>query len=327
MKFIRKISKSLWFDVARNCEYATFFHTPIWHRLIIETYPEYKDVSIGVEVKRGVRAILPLLQVGKRKKNLPHLVSTFAGCYGGIIADELLTDSEIYRIYTMLCSWNVGSLSVQSNPIAKEISPQHNFTSTKDFTHILKLDSSFETLFANFSKGHKSSYKKGIRMGVTVRVASSLEDYRAYFGAYEDSLRRWAERTSSRYPWKLFEQGFYLSQEYPNAIKLWLAEVEKKVIAGAWVFYWNQHVDWWHGAAYEKYFDYCSNNVLQTTIIQDAFERGYMYYDFNPSGGHSNVARFKKRFGAEQTPIIRFRYDDWKLKFACKMRNILHGKF
>jgi lipid II:glycine glycyltransferase (peptidoglycan interpeptide bridge formation enzyme) len=156
-------------------------------------------------------------------------------------------------------------------------------------------------------------------MNVRVRPATSINDYHAYYNAYQDSLQRWGERASMHYPRMLFENGFQLAKIYPDNIKLWLATVNEKVIAGAWVFYWNQHVDWWHGAAYASYFDHYPNNVLQTHIIIDALEKGYKFYDFNPSGGHENVARFKARFGAKKLPISRWEYETIILQVGRKI--------
>jgi CelD/BcsL family acetyltransferase involved in cellulose biosynthesis len=323
MHLIQTIDENFWWEVARKCKYATFFHTPAWHQIATQTYSNYKDVSIGVELKSEVRVVLPLLEISHIRGLFQGLVSTFAGCYGGLIADGPVTSTEAEQIYRAVRSERVGYIHITGNPIAEAINPRKGLTRRDDFTQILSLMTDFDTIFTNFSKGHKSSYKKGRRMGVTVRLATTLDDYRAYFGAYEDSLRRWGEKASSCYSWSFFKNGFKLAQTYPENIKLWLAELNGNLIAGAWVFYWNHHIDWWHGAAYEAYFDHYPNNVLQTEIIRDALEKGYKYYDFNPSGGHWNVARFKRRFGAEEWPIARWTCEDLIFRMGKKIRSML----
>jgi hypothetical protein len=315
--------EDLWWNIAQNCKYATFFHTPLWHKLAVMTFPTFKDVTLRFNLSNGVRAVLPLLET-KNIKGFGNLAqSTFAGCYGDLIADGPIDEEEMQYIYEKLRSRWVGRIQITSNPIAQEQQEIPGFSSAKDFTHILHLDSTFDKIFANFSKGHKSSFKKGRKMNVCVRSAATLDDYYAYYGAYEDSLRRWGDQASSRYPWTLFENGFYLSQEYPDIMKLWLATVDEEVVAGAWVFYWNQHVDWWHGAAYSSYFDHYPNNVLQTHIIKDAIAKGYRYYDFNPSGGHENVARFKGRFGAEKLSVSKWKYEIKFFHFGQKIAGLL----
>ncbi len=324
-KYVKAIDRSKWWEIALTCEYATFFHSPLWHQLATETYPKYRDVTVGIELENGCQAVMPLLETLNIVSSIiPNIMSTFAGCYGGIIADTNLNEGEQKQIYQDVFRRR-GRVRITGNPLMSIHPHLSEYDIKKDFTHILFLNSSFDEIYSQFSKGHRSSYKKGIRMGVTVREASSMEDYKSYFKAYEDSLRRWGEHATSRYPWALFENGYHLSKEYPDHIKLWLALVDDRIIAGAWVFYWNHHVDWWHGAAYEAYFDHYPNNVLQTVIIKDALENGYKYYDFNPSGGHQNVARFKKRFGAKQMPIRRWKYEDRKFEFLRKLRGAIRG--
>jgi lipid II:glycine glycyltransferase (peptidoglycan interpeptide bridge formation enzyme) len=41
---------------------------------------------------------------------------------------------------------------------------------------------------------------------------------------------------------------------------------------------------------------------LQYEIIKDCCEKGYWWYDFNPSGGLKGTIAFKKSFGCEQKP-------------------------
>ena len=268
------IEETIWWSIVKQCDYATFFHTPLWHQLVTNTFPQYRNITYYVQLDSGVRVVLPLLEVKNVKGFLRSAVSTFAGCYGDLVADGHVAYQDRQQIYKHICTQQIGDLHITSNPIT-ETKRLGGFQKEDDFTHLIVLDKDFDDLFAEFSKGHKSSFKRGKRMGVKVRLAISLDDYKAYFGAYEDSLRRWGDKASSHYPWHFFENGFYLSQKYPHNIKLWLAELEPQIIAGAWVFYWNQHAVWWHGSAFEAFFNYYPNNVLQTTIIRDACQQGY----------------------------------------------------
>jgi hypothetical protein len=320
MEISNNFDVAVWWSIAKECEYATFFHTPLWHQLAAATYPDYKDETILIRFKNGKEAILPLLNVNANRMLFKQLRSTFAGCYGGLISSSVIEPNEQESVYLSFLPKQFTQLKINGNPIYNNNLPSIPGKTNSDFTHLILLENNFEDIFSNFSKGHRSSYKKGCKMGVTVRKAQDIEDYREYFGAYLDSLRRWGENASSDYPWQLFEKGFYLSQDYPDNIKLWVAEVDNKLIAGAWVFYWNQHVVWWHGAAYEEYFNYYPNNVLQTKIIQNAVAHGFRYYDFNPSGGHASVASFKGRFGAEKRPFTQIIISSPLIQFGKKIK-------
>ena len=329
MEIIRDVDDDFWWKVAQNCEYATFFHSPLWHRLAEKTFEEYEDQTIGAVTKNGVRVVLPLLKTGESARGMmDDLVSTFAGCYGGVIAEDAVSEKEMAHFYEKVQAWDIASLNVTENPLWREadhpvVLPGEE--ATEDFTQVISTDGrSYDEILSDFSRGHRSSMNKGQRMGVEIRVADALDDYRAYYGAYEDCLRRW-ENPSSEYPWVLFENGYELAQDYPKNLRLWLAEVEGEVVGGAWFFYWNNHLVYWHGATYEEYFDYRTNNVLHPAILKDALERGYQYYDFNPSGGHEGVVEFKSRFGAEKWPIRRWTLTDEKLSYIRNVRDQLSG--
>ncbi|WP_251961523.1 lipid II:glycine glycyltransferase FemX [Salinibacter ruber] len=329
MNIRRPADNEFWWEVAEACEYATFFHSPLWHRLIERTFEQCEDRTVGAVTESGVRMVLPLLKTGEAAKGMmENLMSTYAGCYGGIIADGEVSKEDLASLYDKVQSWDVASLRVNGNPLWSEydypvVLPEEEVED--DFTQILQLeDKTFEDVKSGFTDGHRSGMHKGERMGVTVREADSIEDYKAYFGAYEDCLRRW-ENPSSEYPWVLFENGYQMAQDNPEHIRLWLAEVEDEVIAGAWFFYWNQHVDYWHAASYEEYFDYRPNNVLLPRVMEDALERGYSYYDFNPSGGHTGVARFKKHFGAKKWPLRRWTLTNKNMDIFRDLKGSLLG--
>lgn len=83
---------------------------------------------------------------------------------------------------------------------------------------------------------------------------------------------------------------------------MWLAELDGQIVAGAWCFYWNRHVVYWHGAALTAIRSVGATDALIDHVIQDACEHGYEIFDFNPSGGHAGVAAFKRHFGASELP-------------------------
>ena len=110
---------------------------------------------------------------------------------------------------------------------------------------------------------------------------------------YQDALRRWGERATSRYPFAVFRAlGRYDAQR----VRLWLVRKSGAIIGGILVLYHNQHAVYWHGAFIAAFFEYRPSNLVHAEAIRDACERGYQWYDFNPSGGHEGVVRFKQSF-------------------------------
>lgn len=307
MRIFDRVDEHEWWAVARACDYATFFHTPLWHRLAEQSLPGHRDITFSAEIENGVRAVVPLLRT--RRSILDprgRAVSSFAGCYGGPIADGPLEPERRARLYEA-AGRVTCPLLVSGNPLIEENANPRGFDRTEDTTRVLRLDAPFEELFARFSKGHRASTTKGRREGVVVRRAGSIADFRRYHDVYESALHRWGNNATSRYPWSLFAQAHALAAEHPDHIILWLGEVGGEVVAGGLMFYWNRHVVYWHGASNEEGRRVSATNVVLAEAIADAERRGFQWFDFNPSGGHQSVEAFKRRFGCEQLSFGRYR--------------------
>jgi hypothetical protein len=52
--------EDLWWNIAQNCKYATFFHTPLWHKLAVMTFPTFKDVTLRLNLSNCVRDVFYL---------------------------------------------------------------------------------------------------------------------------------------------------------------------------------------------------------------------------------------------------------------------------
>lgn len=291
----------------RNCEHATFFHSPTWTKVLEKTHPQYSNATMGFTFSTGNRAILPLVaeqSKGILFKKVKHK-SMSPGVYGGVLAERRLTSEESGAIIEYLISTDISDLKVVENPLERYQFPKSFFAKSL-FTQILPLDADFEQLRIRFSRGQKSNIKQAQKKGVTIRPASSLEDYERYYHIYQKTLKRWGERAGTIYPWELFLNLF---ETRDPGIKLWLAEKSGKIIAGVLALYCNYTILYWHGCSLQEYLDHYPNNLLHMEIIKDGCVRGYKVYDLNPSSGHEGVVKFKESFSAKR---VDFKAYHWK---------------
>jgi lipid II:glycine glycyltransferase (peptidoglycan interpeptide bridge formation enzyme) len=88
-----------------------------------------------------------------------------------------------------------------------------------------------------------------------------------------------------------------------------LSIYQDKVISGALCFHSKRHYVYWHGASIETYFNLRPVNLLLYEVIKNACEKGYLWFDFNPSAVLKGVKAFKERFGAQalKCPIVELR--------------------
>lgn len=294
-----------WLDVAQRCDHATFFHTPHWQRLAAEVFPSQRDATVALELPGGATAILPMVEM--RRLGARECVSTFTGAYGGPISERPLDEDAALRLQSELMDWRTA-VKIVGNPLAAPLRAAPGMRAVEDYSLVLPLDGSFAAIERRFTKGHRSAMTKATRSGVSVRIGETVEDYRAYFELYRGSLERWGAGASSAYPWELFAAGQRLARELPDRMRLWLALHDSAVVAGAWVFYWNRHAIWWHGAADPQALELRPNNLLIPAIAEAALEAGYELFDMGATGGHEGPARFKRHFGAEPRPLRHLEY-------------------
>lgn len=296
---VRKIDESEWWHFVNDCPSATFFHTPDWYQ-VWQDHFGWEIEAKCFKFKSGRTALLPLCSRKRLKGLIKEYFSGPVGTYGGIITNgSSLSKEEITLLQNYIREFN--SLEIRANPLASIL--EDTIFTEKDFTQIIQLSQGWNTIFKQWTKGHASAAKKGIREGVKVRIAEK-EEWKKYYEIYQDSRMRWGEKASNNYAWELFES---LSQLNPTTCKLWLAFKDKNIISGCLCFYYNEHVVYWHGASLASYFHLRPVHVLQHHIIQEAIKEGYNWYDFNPSGGHEGVVKFKAGFGVYKIKTNSYR--------------------
>ncbi|RRR77903.1 MAG: GNAT family N-acetyltransferase [Candidatus Viridilinea halotolerans] len=313
MEILNTIDEDFWWEVAHNCSYATFYHTPLWGEIARRSFlGRYHDASFGAILARGVRVVFPLL---RRERALPlplrWLHSTFENCYGGFIADGPVSEAEALQLYQHACDWSTYTLYATDNPFGPPLASSLHGLLQPVYTepaYILPLDGDMKQVLKRFKHGRATCYRNGLRQGVQVRVVRSLAEAQAYYASYRDAVARWGEADDYGYPWEMFEQIYYLSQVYPEQIKIWLMLVNDQIAGGRLALYWNECASLWHGSAHRDFLRYNVMTVGDVEIMRHALERGYRWFDFNTSGLKAGVMQYKERFGCEVRQVTLWRF-------------------
>lgn len=278
-----------------------------------------RPTPILVEFSDGKKALIPFSTQTTWRGLYNHIISSPGGTFGGWIAAVKMDLPHVSLLVDYITERH-ANLYWRLNPYDDNVFKAGLTNTIIDATHALNLSGGFDVIYRSWTKGHASAERKARKAGVSVKNGITIVEWKDYYQVYQDSLLRWGDMASSSYKWEIFEEMF--QRESPN-IKLWLADYEGKVVAGALCFYAKKHVVYWHGAALKQYFNLRPVNLLICEIIKDACEKGYNWFDFNPSGGHAGVSDFKKSFGAMSLPspvIVKQRIE---LKLMSKINPLL----
>ena len=293
---VRTATNDEWDHLWLNCSYSTYFHSRVW----AEVWKEYSSQAIKPDPRMvifndGKKALLPLSFRSALKGFIKFHLSSPAGTYGGWISSEELKREHAILLAEYLMQ-NIKNLSWRINPFQPNISDLELLVAKEEKTQALNLESGFESLWVRWKQGKESlirNIQKAKKHGVVIRASTAIEEWRQYYDIYQDSLRRWGKSASSHYDWELFN---ILHQKKSPYVKLWLAWHKERIVAGVLCLYATRHVVYWHGAALEAFFKLRPVNLLLAEAIKHSCEKLYTWFDFNPSGGHEGVWRFKKSY-------------------------------
>ncbi len=294
---VREAKKIEWENYISQCEHATFFHTHTWYA-IWEAYANYKAKALLIEFPSGNTALLPLSERTIHKGFTKVYDSSPAGTYGGFISQNSLTSDEVSQLMAYAKKMTIN---ITFNPY-QELEGLGELK--KDFTQRINLRKGVE-----MKKWHRFTGRVNKSKALVVRWASSAGEWQAYLKLYKKSLVRWGDKVSSVYD----DSFFVLLQQLPKGVcQLLTVCKENKVVYGGIFFFYNNVMTYWHGAGDEVFFKEQPAFLMQTAGIKYAMENGYNYYDFNPSGGHKGVEKFKNHFNPEKVSFpIWSNQNDW----------------
>lgn len=316
---IREASSNEWDIIWHSCEYATYFHSREWAK-IWNVYSDGKmrPHPLLITFSDGNKALLPFSMHKEHKGLVTFYVSSPAGTFGGWISSDTLLKAHTRLIISYIAK-KIPNLTWRFNPYCNNVA-DIDAPLVPDHTRVINTVCEFDQVFRKWSKGNKAAVKQAVRFGVTARIASSIADWQTYYTAYQESAARWGDRRTSFYDWQLFKTMFELNSDL---IRLWVADYKGNIIAGALCFYSRKHVAYWHGASLQSSFGLRPSNLLLSEVIRDAIDRGYVWFDFNPSSGHPGVEAFKKSFGTTVMPAPIYQTVSTKSKLVIYLANMV----
>lgn len=321
-----RVDLAAWQAAADACPHATFFHTPIWLSAFVRSDPTARIATKRVRFDDGRTAWFPILERRKFGGLYRTAESSPASCYGGPVSADPLTPEHLraaadaVRRRSANLVWRVNPL----DPHAAELDP---FRTTEDSTEILDLApfADGEAVRAHFRHSTRKQIAKGVRAGLTARVAESWEEWEQYYRLYEARLLHWGKGATNHYPLPFFRA---LYEARGPRIALHVVEREGRIAGGNLNFYHGRHCVEWHAAYDAELFACGVRDFLVDHIVRDAWARGFAWYDFNPSGGHEGSRRFKQTFGTTSRPshLILIRRGLYRLDRARHLARALRGR-
>jgi hypothetical protein len=162
---------------------------------------------------------------------------------------------------------------------------------------VLDLTRGADALFKGFSSNRRTNVRGAIKRGIEVAVASTREDFEAYYEVYA----KWCVRKQQEpVRFETFEQALLLTKNR----RLFLARFEGKVIAGVVIrLSPGGMIEYAANSSLEQDLKLKPNDLLHWRVIEWACSEGYTSY--NLAGAHL----FLRKMGGTILPVYRYRFD------------------
>jgi len=313
----RPASAEEWDQALEACPAATYYHSRNWAELWQEYSGQLEPSPVYVTFGDGVTAVVPV-SLRKRYRGLVSVASLSAhNAYGGWLSGPGFTPGHAQSLAGWLLD-RYPDLDWRMTPF--ESPPFDTAGEIQDPTSALDLSGGYDAVEERWKRDHGSMWgavKQAKKFGVEITQSDRPEHWEAYADAYEESVQRWGESATGVVERRLFE---VLRRRASGQETLWVALCDGEVAAGAVCLYAGSHVAYWHGAARADYFSKRPVHLLLVTAIEDACRRGFAWFDFNPSGTHEGVRKFKKSFGAVEKASAVVRRKSRRLAMLERIR-------
>jgi CelD/BcsL family acetyltransferase involved in cellulose biosynthesis len=318
MKVIRNVSESEWWGWLDRCGDTTFFQTPVWAQLVVDSFPDASVETRFFELQDGARVLVPLIKRRRLGGLSVSLESMPFGTYGGFIGERELARGEVLAILDALRRSHpaVSRLMVTPNPLGRFSIPEDIFV-CQNFIHFLRLDEGYDRIWkSRFSRGLRYSVRKSLRRGAVAEQAVAAEDFSAFARLYHQTAERWERRPP-------FGELFFenLSRLDPGYVQLWATRVEGAMASGVVIFTYGAHQTPYLGGFDREYTGYDPNNLMYAEAMKWGARQGLRYFNFLSSAGIKGVEHFKSSFGTQRVFFNFYLHEHLALRVLRAVRS------
>jgi serine/alanine adding enzyme len=317
---INPLSDARWDDRLESFAGAGIYHRQCWLRVIASSYPQAEPVAFALENESGITAALPAFVVrsrltGNRIVSLPFtsycnpLYTEPADCsalVNAAIGSLQLHHASFYELRTL-----------EALPDGARALKKHAY----HMTHILNLEGGFDKVRRGISSNIVNNKKKAEKAGIRVRQAVTDQDLRAFYTVHAVTRKKQGFPIQ---PYAFFRNMVDFMGPSDH-VRILLAELEGKVVAGIVLFCFKSRVSYEIGASLPEYLEARPNHLLLWTAVETACAEGRLSFDFGKSPpDNPGLVEFKRRWGAECYECPYYYYPDIAGLMAVEQKSLKH---
>jgi hypothetical protein len=301
MKIINPTEYPEWDKMLLEHEEASFFHTSAWARVLSESY-HYKPLYFSSIENGKITSLIPLMEVksvltGKRGVSLP-----FTDDCSPISKDPAGLEETLNRIieYGKTAGWKHIDLRGEN---AYFNGKPH---CASFHVHSLDLSRGKDEIFSGLRDSTRRNIKRARKENIEVKIENSRQAIEAFFQIHCGTRRHHGLPPQPRYFFqKIFERIIARDKGF-----IVLAYRQKKAIAGAVFFHFNDKAIYKYGASDRKSLDLRPNNLVMWQAIEWFADNGFKSFSFGRTEPENDgLLQFKRGWGAGESILNYYKYD------------------
>jgi len=293
-----RLSAEEWRAYVGSHPQGAYYHLPEWQAVLKESLGHKPYYVFAKSPEGRITGVLPLFHVksvltGSRLVSLP-----FAGACGPIADSSDTVEALVDRAKDLCRELKCGYLEIRMmQPLPRGLDLNQYFD-----TYVLEL-SEPQAIWKKLDKGLRWTVEKARKGGTAVRVDNSDAGLQAFYRLNLTTKRKLGVPGHSI-------AFFKAMREHMNSgFRIYLAEVEGKVIAGAIDITFNRVVAYAYAASDSAYLKQYPNDAIVWHAIRDSSNEGCREFDFGKTASDNpGLAQFKKKWGAEKRPLYYYYY-------------------
>jgi lipid II:glycine glycyltransferase (peptidoglycan interpeptide bridge formation enzyme) len=195
-----------------------------------------------------------------------------------------------------------------------------------ELTSQLDISKSEEELMIQMRKTTRYEVKKAMKENVKITASSNEKDIKKFYDIQIETAKR---QKFIPFSYKFLHEQFKVFTESGNAI-LYNAEVDKKLLAQAFIIFYGKEAVYHYGASTEEGRRHPGAYLIQWEAILEAKKRGMTRYNFwgvapesQSSHRFSGLSLFKRGFGGEDFEYLHaqdliINYPRYAVNFAIE---------
>jgi serine/alanine adding enzyme len=293
-----ELSAEEWRTYVGSHPQGTYYHLPEWQAVLKESLGHKPYYVFAKSPEGKLTGVLPLFHVksvltGSRLISLP-----FANACGPIADSSDIVDALVNRAKGLCDEMKCGYLEIR---MTKPLSPGLDLNEYFD-TYVVEL-SDPQAMWKKLDKRVRWVVEKARKGGTVVKIDNSDKGLQAFYDLNLRTKRRLGVPGHSVAFFKTMRKNMN------SGFRIYLAEVQGKVVAGAIDITFNGIVGYAYAASDSSYLQHYPNDAITWRAIQDSSNEGCREFDFGKTASDNlGLAQFKKKWGAEKRPLYYYYY-------------------